>query len=49
MKTLSEFQYVDAGTVDEAANALSQAGSNGYVIAGGTDLIGTMRFHILRD
>jgi xanthine dehydrogenase YagS FAD-binding subunit len=49
MKTLSDFNYVDAKTVDEAASALSLAGGNGYVVAGGTDLIGTMRFHILRD
>jgi xanthine dehydrogenase YagS FAD-binding subunit len=47
MKTLSDFQFVNATTLDEATTAL--AGDNAYVLAGGTDLVGTMRFHILRD
>ena len=49
MKTLSEFNYVDAKTVDEAVSALSMAGNSGMVMAGGTDLIGALRFHILKE
>jgi xanthine dehydrogenase YagS FAD-binding subunit len=47
MQTLSNYTHVDAKTLDEAVAALT--GGHAYVIAGGTDLIGVMRFHILRD
>ena len=49
MKTISDFQYIDAKTVGEATSALSQAGSSAYAIGGGTDLLGTMRFQLLRE
>jgi xanthine dehydrogenase YagS FAD-binding subunit len=45
MKTWKRFAHIDAKTVDEAASIL-RAG-NAALIAGGTDLLGTMRFEIL--
>ena len=44
---LREFTHVDAATVDEAVAALGQG--NAWACAGGTDLLGTMKFYILRD
>jgi len=45
MKTWKKFAHVNAGTVDEAVSIL-KAG-NASVTAGGTDLLGAMRFEIL--
>jgi xanthine dehydrogenase YagS FAD-binding subunit len=45
MKTWKKFAHVDAKTIQEAASIL-RAG-NAALIAGGTDLLGTMRFEIL--
>jgi CO/xanthine dehydrogenase FAD-binding subunit len=45
MKTWKRFDHVNARTVDEAASIL-KAGK-AAVIAGGTDILGTMRFEIL--
>ena len=45
MKTWKKFAHVDAGSVDEAS-AILKAG-NAVLIAGGTDLLGGMRFEIL--
>jgi xanthine dehydrogenase YagS FAD-binding subunit len=47
MKTWKRFEHVNAGTVDEAASILSSGKAS--VIAGGTDILGTMRFEILPD
>ncbi|MBN1830660.1 MAG: FAD binding domain-containing protein [Deltaproteobacteria bacterium] len=47
MKTWKKFAHVNAGTVDEAASIL-KAGK-AAIIAGGTDILGTMRFEILPD
>jgi len=47
MKTWKKFAHVNAGTVDEAASIL-RAGK-AAVIAGGTDILGTLRFEILPD
>jgi NADPH-dependent glutamate synthase beta subunit-like oxidoreductase len=49
MKSLSKFSHINATTVDEAASLLKKYGDKARVIAGGTDLLGTMRFEILRD
>ncbi len=49
MKSLKKFEHIDASTIDEATAALRRHGENAWVIAGGTDLIGAMRFEILRD
>ena len=45
MKTWKTFAHVNARTLDEAA-ALMQKG-NAAIIAGGTDLLGALRFEIL--
>ncbi|MFC1846956.1 FAD binding domain-containing protein [Chloroflexota bacterium] len=47
METLSKFNHVDAVTVDEASSILSQNAGEAWVNAGGTDLVGTLRFHVL--
>jgi xanthine dehydrogenase YagS FAD-binding subunit len=45
MKTLKKFEHINARTVDEASAALQKG--NAAVIAGGSDLLGTMRFEVL--
>jgi xanthine dehydrogenase YagS FAD-binding subunit len=45
MKTLRKFQHIDATSVEEAAAALGKG--NAALIAGGSDLLGTLRFEIL--
>ena len=45
MKTLMDYTHINAKTVDEAVAALG--GANAWACAGGTDLLGTMRFEIL--
>lgn len=47
MKTLKRFVHVEPKTVSEAANALLKGQS--VAMAGGTDLLGTMRFEVLAD
>ncbi|MBN1276966.1 MAG: FAD binding domain-containing protein, partial [Deltaproteobacteria bacterium] len=47
MKTIKRFKHVNAGTVEEAASILKEG--NASIIAGGTDILGTMRFEILPD
>jgi xanthine dehydrogenase YagS FAD-binding subunit len=47
MKTLKKFTHINAKTVEEASSALRQA--DAWAIAGGTDLLGVMRFEILPD
>jgi NADPH-dependent glutamate synthase beta subunit-like oxidoreductase len=49
MKTLRKFKHVNAKTIDEAASVLAQYRDKACVIAGGTDLIGTLRFDILPE
>ena len=44
---MRKFTHINATTVDEAVTALS--GSNAYAIAGGTDLVGTMKDEILAE
>jgi len=46
METLKKFTHINAKTVAEAAAGLALG--NAQVIAGGSDLVGTMRFDILR-
>jgi xanthine dehydrogenase YagS FAD-binding subunit len=47
MKPLRPFNHVDAASIAEAVTIL--AGGNAEVSAGCTDLVGTLRFQILRD
>ena len=47
MKTIKRFEHVNAGTVEEAASILSSEKAS--AIAGGTDILGTMRFEILPE
>jgi xanthine dehydrogenase YagS FAD-binding subunit len=47
MKTLRKFEHFNALTVVEASATIQKG--NAVVIAGGTDLLGTMRFEILPD
>ena len=47
MKTLRKYTHINATTIDEAVSALGAA--NAWACAGGTDLLGTMRFEILPD
>jgi NADPH-dependent glutamate synthase beta subunit-like oxidoreductase/CO/xanthine dehydrogenase FAD-binding subunit len=49
MKSLWKFNHVNATSVDEAVSLLKKHTDNSCVLAGGTDLLGTMRFEILRD
>jgi len=47
MKTLKKFVHIDARTVEEAAAVLLRG--KAALMAGGTDLLGTMRFEVLPD
>lgn len=47
MKTLKKFAHVNAETVDEAVAILKSG--NASALAGGTDILGAMRFEILPD
>jgi NADPH-dependent glutamate synthase beta subunit-like oxidoreductase/CO/xanthine dehydrogenase FAD-binding subunit len=49
MKSLMNFNLVNASTVDEAVSILKKSPCRASLLAGGTDLIGTMRFEILPD
>ena len=49
MKTLRKFEHINARTIEEAVAALRRYGDKACVMAGGTDLIGTMRFEVLPD
>ncbi len=46
MKTLTMFEHLNAQTIDEAVAALAKG--KAQVVAGGTDIVGTMRFEILQ-
>jgi NADPH-dependent glutamate synthase beta subunit-like oxidoreductase len=47
MKTLKKFTHINATSIDEAVSILRQYGDKAWVLAGGTDLVGTMRFEVL--
>ncbi len=49
MKTLRKYGHINAKSVEEVVSALRYYGDKAWVNAGGTDLIDTMRFEILRD
>ncbi|MFC1494877.1 FAD binding domain-containing protein [Thermodesulfobacteriota bacterium] len=43
------FNFINAASVDEAVSILKKGADRASLLAGGTDLIGTMRFEILPD
>jgi xanthine dehydrogenase YagS FAD-binding subunit len=47
VKTIVEFEHINATSLDEAAAALAEEGT--MATAGGTDIIGTLRFSVLPD
>jgi xanthine dehydrogenase YagS FAD-binding subunit len=47
MKTLTKFDHINAKSLEEAAAILAKG--NAALVAGGTDLVGTRRFCILRE
>src|SRR5512132_358719 len=47
MRTWKKFTHINAKTVDEAAAALLKP--KAMPLAGGTDLLGTMRFEVLQS
>ncbi len=49
MKSLMKFKHINALSVDEAVSMLKECSGKASVLAGGTDLLGTMRFEILRN
>ena len=49
MKSLMKFNHINVTTVDEAVSLLKKYADKACVLAGGTDLLGTMRFEILRN
>jgi len=49
MKSIMNFKHINATTVDEAVASLRQYGDKAWVVSGGSDLLGTMRFEIMRD
>ncbi len=49
MKSLMKFNFVNASSLDEAVSILEKSAGRVSLMAGGTDLLGTMRFEILPD
>jgi NADPH-dependent glutamate synthase beta subunit-like oxidoreductase/CO/xanthine dehydrogenase FAD-binding subunit len=49
MKSLMKFEHINANSVSDAISILRQYGDKAWVLAGGTDLVGTMRFEVLHD
>ncbi len=49
MKTLGKFSHINAVSVAEAVAALRRHGAKAAVLAGGTDLVGTLRFEVLPE
>jgi NADPH-dependent glutamate synthase beta subunit-like oxidoreductase/CO/xanthine dehydrogenase FAD-binding subunit len=48
MKSLMKYKHINATTIEQAVTALRQYAGNACVLSGGTDILGTMRFDILR-
>ena len=49
MKSLMKFEHINAASLDDAVSILRQYGDRAWILAGGTDLVGTMRFEVLQD
>lgn len=44
-----KFEHINARSVEDATSSLRQYGDKAWVLAGGTDLVGAMRFEVLRE
>ena len=44
-----KFEHINAASLNDAISILRQCGDKAWVLAGGTDLVGTMRFEVLHD
>lgn len=49
MKSLKDFKHINATSVPQAVSLLRKYGNKAWIVSGGTDLVGTMRFEVLRD
>jgi len=49
MKSLMEFNYISPASIDEAVSILKEGADRAWLLAGGTDLLGAMRFEILPE
>jgi NADPH-dependent glutamate synthase beta subunit-like oxidoreductase len=49
MKSLMKFNHINAASVEEAISLLKKHADKACLLAGGTDLLGTMRFEILPE
>jgi NADPH-dependent glutamate synthase beta subunit-like oxidoreductase/CO/xanthine dehydrogenase FAD-binding subunit len=49
MKSLMKFEHINATSLNDAISILREYGNKAWVLAGGTDLVGTMRFEVLHD
>ena len=43
------FNYISPATIDEAVSILKEGADRAWLLAGGTDLLGAMRFEILPE
>jgi NADPH-dependent glutamate synthase beta subunit-like oxidoreductase/CO/xanthine dehydrogenase FAD-binding subunit len=49
MKTLRKFEHINATSLDEAVAVLGRLGEQAMILAGGTDVVGTLRFEVLQN
>jgi NADPH-dependent glutamate synthase beta subunit-like oxidoreductase/CO/xanthine dehydrogenase FAD-binding subunit len=49
MKSIKNFKHINANTVNDAISILRRYRNKAWVVSGGTDLVGTMRFEVLHD
>jgi len=49
MQPLSKFKHINATSIEEATSTLSEYGGKAAVIAGGTDLVGLLKFSVLSE
>jgi xanthine dehydrogenase YagS FAD-binding subunit len=48
MKSITKFSHINVSTIEEAVSLLKKSADKACLLAGGTDLLGTMRFEIFR-
>jgi NADPH-dependent glutamate synthase beta subunit-like oxidoreductase/CO/xanthine dehydrogenase FAD-binding subunit len=49
MKSIQKFEHINARSLEEAVSVLQRYGKQAWVLAGGTDMVGTLRFEVLRE